>query len=330
MREFWVASGHHLCRRTASGWLGVTDALLLAWLARPEAMPPDDACMAERALHARLMKAPRDPVSPGAVAAMADPDARENWTFLLRLRDALLAAGTVEGAWLAVVRDRVSLPPLFHAQLVQLILRNALDGCDDPHALRAAELFFRPQRGHVREGALLMADLELVAEIEAGMHVSPLTAMLSGGIEGLDVMGAGNAWTYWSRSDAHTMALNFGGDPLARAGLAQAIAAFVTHLTGAAVLVAPLTALEDAALAWYVGLDRVGAGIGDALWKGAAPPSAPVGLFALTFADPADALPQLGRRPVHLILGMEPDATIRLKPQNLVAGLPLARPPRTV
>jgi hypothetical protein len=329
VREFWVASGHHLCRRTPGGWLGVTDELLLAWLARPEAMPPEDACMAERALHARLKKAPRDPVAPGAVAAMVDPDARENWGFLLRLRDALLEAGTVEGAWLSVVRGRVSLPPLFHAQLVQLILRNALDGCDDPHALRAAELFFRPQRGHVREGALLMADLELVTEIEAGMHVSPLTAMLSGGVEGLDVMGAGNAWTYWSRSDAHTMALNFGGDPLARAGLAQAIAAFVTHLTGAAVVVAPLTALADETLAWYVGLDRVGASIGDALWRGEAPASAPVGLFTLAFLDPAAALPGLGGRPVHLILGMEADATVRLKPQNLVAGLPLARPLRS-
>ena len=37
-------------------------------------------------------------------------------------------------------------PPLFINQLVHVILRNALDGCDDAYVLRAAELFFRPQR----------------------------------------------------------------------------------------------------------------------------------------------------------------------------------------
>ena len=112
MREFWVASGHHLARLTPEGWLGVTDALLLAWLARPEVLPPDDACAAERALHARLLAAPAGPVSPDDVLALADPDARENWTHLLALRDLLLAAGTVEGAYLAAVRERADLPPI--------------------------------------------------------------------------------------------------------------------------------------------------------------------------------------------------------------------------
>ena len=41
MREFWVSSGHHLTGRTEGGGLAVTDELLLAYLARPELMPPD-------------------------------------------------------------------------------------------------------------------------------------------------------------------------------------------------------------------------------------------------------------------------------------------------
>ncbi len=327
MREFWVASGHQLCRRDAAGRLAVTDELILAWLARPEAMPPDDACFAERALHARLRRAPRAPVSEGEVAAMADPDARENWGFLLALRDALLAEGTVEGGWLRLLREGTVLPPLFHGWLVQLILRNALDGCDDPLALRAAELFFRPQRARVRDGALLMADSEVAAAIEGGMHAAPLTTMLSGGLDALDVLGEGNAWTYWSRSDAHTTVLNFGGDPAARAGLARVVEAFAGHLLGVAVAVAPRTKIADAPFRWYVGLDRVGSAIGDALWRGEAPPSAPVGLFSLTPRDPAAFLPAVGAGPVWLILGMEPDGAVRLKPQNLVAGLPLAAPP---
>jgi hypothetical protein len=324
LREFWVASGHHLTQRDARGWLRLTDALLLAWLARPELLPPPEACAAERALHSALLANPRRVVAPGEVAAMTEADARENWGFWLAMRDALLAAGTVEGGYLALVRQGVRLPLMLLDQLVQLVLRNALDGCDDPHTLRAAELFFRPQKGHVRDGALILADAEVVAEIESLMHSAPLTAMFSGGVQGLDVLGAGNAWTYWSRSDAHTMALNLGGDPLARAGLATAIAAFVAHLLGQPVMVAPHVSVERAKLGWYVGLDPVGTAIGDALWRGAPEPGAMVGLFSLDFVNPAAMLPKVAGQTVWCFLGLGPDDSIRMKPQNLITGLPLA------
>ena len=44
MREFWVASGHHLTRRADHGGLVATPELIMAYLARPELMPPADAC----------------------------------------------------------------------------------------------------------------------------------------------------------------------------------------------------------------------------------------------------------------------------------------------
>jgi len=69
MREFWVSSGHHLTRTDAAGALMVTDELLLALLARPEVLPPPEACAAERGLHARLSKDPRAAVAPAAIAA---------------------------------------------------------------------------------------------------------------------------------------------------------------------------------------------------------------------------------------------------------------------
>jgi hypothetical protein len=324
VKEFWVASGHQLARLDSAGWMQVTDELLLAWLARPEVLPPDKACEAERALHARLMQTPREPVATAQIEAMADPDARENWCFLVLLRDTLLSTGTIEGGYLALVRGGVRLPVLFYDQLVQLILRNALDGCEDVATLRAAEMLFRAQRGHVRDGALILADDELVREMEAERHTSPLTAMLSGGVEGLDVLGPGNAWTYWSRSDAHTMALNFGGDTAARAGLAAAIAAFVAHLLRHSVQVRAETRADDVALRWFVGLDETGTAIGNALWRGETPQAAPIGLFTLEFSDPGAVLPQMRGHPVWLILGMGADNVIRMKPQNLVMGLPLA------
>ena len=154
MREFWVASGHQLTRLDAQGRMIVTDELLLAWLARPEVLPPEEACEAERALHARLMRAPRDPVSEADITAMADPDAHENWRFLIALRDRLLEAGTIEEGYLAIIRERLRLPVVFYDQLAQLILRNALEGCEDVWTLRAAEMLFScPARACLGRGA---------------------------------------------------------------------------------------------------------------------------------------------------------------------------------
>lgn len=328
MPEFWVASGHHLTRLTARGWMALTDELLIAWLARPELKPPLEACAAERALHARLMAAPRAPVTAAEIAALADPDAAENWRFFLTMRAALMAEGTVEGGYLRLVREGARLPYVLMAQLVQLILRNALEGCDDPITLRAAELFFRPQRSHVKDGALWLADEEIVVELESEMHRSPLSAMWKGGVEGLDVLGAGNAWTYWSRSDAHTTVLNLGGDPAARNGLARTIGAWLGHLLDLGVAVEPVTRAEGVDLRWYVGLDQTGTAIGDALWHGRRPPADPVALFRMTVAQQGRLRPDLRGHPIWLILGVGADGAVRMKPQNLLTGLPLA--PETV
>ena len=146
MREFWVASGHHLTRRSDHGGLIATPELIMAYLARPELMPPEDACEAERHLHASLLADPLRAVSKADIAALADPDARENWTFMVNFRDRLVAAPSLEAVYVNLARNGAGdLPPLFVAQLCHLILRNALEGCDDPYMLRAAELFYRSQ-----------------------------------------------------------------------------------------------------------------------------------------------------------------------------------------
>ena len=60
---------------------------------------------------------------------------------------------------------------------MHLILRNALDGCGDPFALRAAELFFRPQRLTLHDGWLVAADEETVSGL-GDRPLSPLVSML--------------------------------------------------------------------------------------------------------------------------------------------------------
>src|SRR5712692_8311841 len=178
MKDFWLSCGHHLLDRDEGGGLVVTDEFLKIYLARPELAPPAEACAAERALHRTLLEDPRRAVAAREIAAIADADARENFELLIAFRDHLLAHPTLEAAYLALARNGVgSTPPLFLNQLVHVILRNALDGCDDPFVLRAAELMFRPQRLTNHEGALLAADEERIGGTGA-MPVSPLVSML--------------------------------------------------------------------------------------------------------------------------------------------------------
>ena len=333
MREFWVASGHHLTRRADHGGLVATPELIMAYLARPELMPPADACEAERNLHASLLADPLRPVSKADIFALADADARENWTFMIAFRDRLITAASLEAVYVNLARNGAGdLPPIFLAQLCHLILRNALEGCDDPYTLRAAELFYRSQQAAIHEGTLLLADAETVEAQQHGqhdIHSSPLTAMLQPKAFGeMDVMDDENAWTYWSRSDAHAMVMNIGGNPRARAGLCRVVERWVAHLMGVAVSVETVASIEDRDWRWFVGLDTEGTRIGNALWHGgeldANAAERIVALMRLTIEDPRLVHEGVGTRPVYLILAMGADKVVRLKPQNLVAGLPLA------
>lgn len=85
--------------------------------------------------------------------------------------------------------------------------------------------------------------------------------------------------------------------------------------------------LQDVTFTWYVGLDADATCIGDALWKGEdlddQARNRVVGLYRLTFADPNDVEAKVRGEPVYLIVAMGPDKVLRLKPQNLVTGLPV-------
>jgi hypothetical protein len=332
MREFWVASGHHLTRRADHGGLVATPELIMAYLARPELMPPADACEAERNLHASLLADPLRTVASGDIAGIADADARENWSFMINFRDRLIAAPSLEAVYAALARSGAAdLPPIFLSQLCHLILRNALEGCDDPYTLRAAELFYRSQQATAHDGTLLLADAEVIEaqqHAQHDMHSSPLTAMLAPKPFGeMDVMDDENAWTYWSRSDAHAMVMNIGGNPKARAGLCRVIERWVAHLLGVTVKVETVASIEDRDWRWFVGLDSEGTRLGNALWNGAALDGGAseriVALMRLNIEDVSLVDERVGASPVYLILAAGADKVVRLKPQNLIVGLPL-------
>jgi hypothetical protein len=328
MNDFWISCGHHLLDRDQGGGLLLTDEFLKVYMARPEMIPPPEACPVERTLHSALLADPRMTVAPSDIAAIADADARENWQMLIAFRDHLIRHKTLEAAYAELVKQGLkNTPQLFVNQLVHVVMRNALDGVEDAGVVRAAEMFYRAQRVTMHEGSLIAADEEKIGGANPG-SVSPLVSMLGIPAEAeIEVINGENAASYWQRSDQFDMAIDLTGGRAGLTALAEAMRRWIGHVLGVEVAIEPLTEMRDVNLAWYVGLDADATRIGDLLWHGEdldEPTMAQViGLFRLTFRDPSVVLDKVKGEPVYLILAMNPDKQIRMKPQNLVTGLPI-------
>ena len=329
-RDFWLSCGHHLLDRGGDGRLVLTEEFLKAYLARPELMPPPQACSVEREIHTTLMRDPRRPIAASQITALADADARENWQFVIAWRDHLLSEPSLESAYLSIVRNRLAFPPLFLDHLVQLILRNALDDCRDAFVLRAAEVFFRSQRLWTYAGSLFAADAESTKDVPTLQ--SPLTTLLGlGTCPALEVLTEDNASAYWERSDAFDLALDLTAGRRGLAALGEVAACWIRHLLGVDVTIEAVSELREAKLTWYVGLDSHGTRIGNALWNedqvDEPTRQRVVGLYQLRFVDEAAILEIARHTPTFLIAAASPDLVLRLKPQNLVTGLPLRAQP---
>ena len=124
------------------------------------------------------------------------------------------------------------------------------------------------------------------------------------------------------------MAMNLGGNAKARAGLCRVIERWISHLLGVTVSVETTASIEDRDWRWFVGLDSDATRIGNALWRGERlerdVTERIVALMRLSFEDTRLVDERVGDKPVYLILAMGADKVVRLKPQNLIAGLPLA------
>lgn len=329
--DFWPASGHHLCDRDEAGRLVPTPDLWRAFLARPELVPPPEACEAEWALHTGLLAAPLRAVPAAGVDALADADARENWRVFLAFRDRVQAEATLEAAWLSLFRGSVAgTPPLFLQMLTHLVTRAAMEGVGDAFTLRAAEALFRTQRAAIHPGALLLADEEFL-DARAGDLGTMGRLLAEAGappreVE-LEVLSEANAPGYRARSDAHDLALDIAEDRPGQHGMARALEGFIGHVIGERVAIRPVPVIDDRNWTWHVGLDAEATSIANDLWQGAKVKQARLArilwLGVLEFAEPSRVLPRAAGKPVYLALAMDAAQRVRLKPQNLVAGLPL-------
>lgn len=339
MTEFWRNSGFRLLQRDDAGFLAPTDAYFRAYLARPELIPVAESCDAERALHAKLVEEPASTVAAGELDALADRDARENFEIFLAFRDRLHHAGSLERCYLSLFADDspVRMPALFIDQMVHAIARNVFEGVDDVFVLRAAELMFREQVINRVDGAALAMDSETVDMMRSRqtqgrfslMEVASNPAILKQASE-LEVLSPDNQGTYWKRSESFDLALDLTFGRQGLSALCEVLRKWIAHFLGIDVTVEPLERINDDQWIWHVGLDRDASALLNDLYSGQDVDSERLSrllsLFRLQFGNPADQRPDIAGRPVYLALCVEADGRLRMKPQNILVNLPLARP----
>ena len=273
-----------------------------------------------------------DPRRPVEIDSIKDEDARHNYRTILSFRKKLLDAGTVEGCYMGLFKCAVDVPPIFLDQLAHVILRNVLDGCDEPLRLRAAELFFREQKATIRDGHALLADLETVQMHASGSRYGSIGKLIVeaqsplGGTD-LDVLDKANAALYWKRESRHDTVISLTYGRPALDALCRVIEAWLWHFFNIKVTVKPIRKIEEPRWAWHLGLDAESTAILNELWAGgeieAGRMRHVLALFSVQFEDPAVMRPDIAGRTVYLGLSADDDDIVRMKPQNLLTGLPL-------
>lgn len=335
MPNFWSSSGFDLLTQR-DGALIVTDNFLRSFFLRPEIAPIAESCAAEVKLHEALLADPRRVVANVEILQIADPDAQANYRILLKFRDRLLAAPTLEAAYTGLFKgDGVDVPPLFVFQLTQIFLRHILGADGDPLEARMAECLFRVQKISVLEdGAVMAADDETVEVFADTGGFGSLGELLkkqntpTRSID-LDVLSADNAEIYWERDERHDLAVSLNRGQPALDALMRVLEKWVKHFLAVEVTIAHRREIDDKQWVWHVGLDATASGVLNDLYNNETVDEARMSrllcLFELRFANAADMRPNIAGRSVYLAMAMDSDGKLKLKPQNLLLNLPLNR-----
>ncbi len=334
MNDFWFHSGYRFLERTSDGRLRATDDFLRRYFTLPELAPPAESCARERALHEALLDEPRRAVSQAELDALRDPDARENYAVMLRFRERLLAHPTLESFYSSLFTGDVQVPPDFIHHTAQMIVRGMLEGVENGLVARAGELFFREQRITIEHGTVMAADAETVRMHASGAGYGSIGRLLREvqapvrSVE-LDVLDEANHELYWRRDERYDTVLALNPGQPGAAALAAVIERWIAHFHGLACKVTPIREIPDEQWLWHVGLDAEATGLLNRVYQGedVEPEQMKriVGLFRADFADPGALRREVAGAPVFLALAMRADGGLRMKPQNLLVNLPLAR-----
>lgn len=335
-RDFWADAGYHLLAQDAAGHLCVTDDFLRYLLERPELAPITSSCAAEHALHAQLHATPRAEISEETLAAVADRDAADNYAVWLRFRERLLARPTLEASYLALFEGSgVDVAPVLVAQLTQVLLRHILGPQATAMEARAAEMLFRTQKITVLEGGSVMAADDETVERHAlsGGFGSVGELLKKGGAPlrsvDLDVLGDDNADLYWARSSFFDLVVSLNHGQPALTALCRVLERWIAHFLRLEVRIQTERAIADEHWVWHVGLDAQASSILNDLYTGSEVSEDRLRrlmcLFRLEFMNPSDMRAEVVGRPVYLAMAMDEQQRLKLKPQNLLLNLPLAR-----
>ncbi|MGI8895164.1 MAG: DUF6352 family protein [Casimicrobiaceae bacterium] len=336
MPDFWPSCGYRLLTQRGDGRLAVTDDFLRSYLLRPELAPVAESCAAELTLHNALLARPRQTVAHGDLAVIADADARENYGIWLRFRERLLAADSLESVYAGLFQgDGVGVPPLFVHQLTQILLRHVLTSEADPMEARAAEMLFRTQKIAVMaDGAVMAADettVDLLATTSGFGSLGELLAQNQTPARSvdLDVLDADNAAQYWEGDERFDYSVSLNRGRPALDSLTRVLERWVRHFLAIDVTIKPERAIADERWVWHVGLDSEASALLNDLYNQVDVDEERMArllcLFRLDFVNNADMRPAIAGRPVYLAMAMDRDNRLRLKPQNLLLNLPLAR-----
>ncbi len=334
MPDFWQSCGYNLLKRGGDGRLVVTDDYLRLYYSRPELAPVAESCAQERALHAALLERPRREIAESEIEAIADADARENYRVMARFRRELLAAANLEAFYAGLFQRDIAVPPDFIHHTAQVVLRGMLDGTGDGLEARSAELFFRKQRVSITDGAVMLADDETVEMHASGGGFGDLGRLLREGqtptraVE-LDVLDDQSAGRYFERDERYDTVLNLNPGRAGAAALCRVLERWIAHFHGVRSTVKPVREIPDDEWVWHVGLDADATAMLNELYNGGEVEEARmkrvIGLYRVDFRDPVVLRPEMAGSPVFLGLAMAADNTLRMKPQNLLMNLPLAR-----
>jgi hypothetical protein len=354
MHNFWTACGHQHLRRNARGWMSATPDYWRLWLQRPELALVPESCPAEKRLHQALLDAPGMQVAPAQLKAFKDGDARENYELFLRFRDDVEAAGSLESAYIGWMRSgQIQLPPLFIDLVVQAIVCHVLADVQDAWVWRAAELLFRRQRITIEGGRVLSGDSDTLDSLKSTGGLGEMGRLLMEGgatLKAVDVkvLHPDNAERYFAQREGlgryaflldmthelknelpHGLILSMVNARSGLKALSVVLARWVQHFLGVTVSIEPVQKVDDPAWRWHVGLDVTATALLNDLYQGieldAKRQQQLISLFKLRFDNPQDMRVDVRGKPVYLGLAMNEQGLLKLKPQNLLLNLPLAR-----
>ena len=336
MKNFWPQSAYKTLEPGPDGQLLVTDDFLRTYLQRPELSLVPESCAAEQSIHARLLANPRCDVGEEEIGQMADADIQENYRVWLRYRARLLAATSLESFYMSLFKgEGVDVPPLFVSQLAQIFVRHILGENAHPLEVRMGELFFRTQKiTLLDDGVVMGADEEVVTRnLQAGETGNILDLLKSKSLAmrsaDLDVLHEQNAAEYWARNEDFDLAvqLNFGHEPINH--FCRLVEKWIEHFLGVKTRITPMQQISDPRWSWHVGLDAAATGILNKLYNKEALEAEElekiICLFRLDFIDEAAVSKAQAGKPVYLAIALNEQQQLKLKPQNLLFNLPLAK-----